>query len=780
MKLAEHVRNLTPDEVDCIIDDLRLLDAGYRLNLCVDPYEIFDFCIPLNPESSDGRDIDIIADDQASLYHAFFNWGRKPILVPEYRTELERLIRYFEHAVGEGYSRQNLVNALLREAREAPHARNAVERLHILEQDFSVVLAVTMGIYSVGIDRLREVIHDRLSSAPAELTLEEEWNRADDGNLKAIIHSSLVGDLQRLLDKGGIDESDFARRKRSAETDAIVISRLIRMNAREPVVSRRESRSKDSKDSKDIFLYVSSAPRSRRIFGLPAIVDAQPEINRQPFTMWRTRAQLFIYSLHNVTYNTYDRSLDPISYLTRLKPILAETRHFPHMKQCHNCVLNGGNGDRDCKLVKLCDMISSLDYGITTARKSMRNLALLKSLENYERFKDAKPKKKEESAYIEFFRGLFEDRVPNVVLERIRELQRMVLIKWEFSENMPAMMYSVGREIIKKTHVDSVTNPIQALPIHLRLTSADHRGIVDAVIQFHKTPDVGTVGVLDRAYKTFVESDRQDSSLHDEHEVVRCFLYMACIGSENEQLRISGNALAVRHAETLEEENKRADRADLWYVKAWALRRSGQYQVAEKLLNRAIRRYPSDPRMWHGRCINTFAWYQDREKEPFTPKLSRAVSDAVKAIPLYKKENAVEQCAVNWNNIAYLRSFEPSVPIFNLKAARIALNSLKNVMPRDDWFPKYPEFFHTEAMLEFREYRTEADRPITRFDLIEKLTNASKVIARAIAVEEKPSYVDLREKIDRALEQERERAATHRSEAAPPKRRARTATQTTP
>lgn len=777
MRIVEQVRNLSPEEIDRIIEDLHLLDAGYRLNLCVDPYEIFDFCIPLNPDSTDGRDIDDIADDQASLYHAFFNWGRKPILVPEYRAELDRLIRYFEHAVGEGYSRQNLVNALLREAREAPSTRTAAERLSSLEQDFSVVLAVAMGIYSVGIDRLREVIKDRLSSSPAEPALQEEWTKQDNSHLKDVIHSSFVGDLQNLLDKGDIDESDFARRKRSAETDAIVISRLISMNAREPVVSRRDTRWRD-KDSKDLFLYVSSAPRSRRIFGLEEIVEAEPEINRRPFSMWRTRAQLFIYSLHNVMYNGYDHSLDPIGYLTRLKPIIAETRHFPHMKQCKNCVLNGGNGDRDCKLVKLCDMITSLDYGITKARKSMRNLALLKSLENYKRFTEAKPKKKEETAYIDFFRGLFEDRVPNAILERIRELQRMVLIKWEFSKNMPAM-YSVGREMIRATHVDAVTNPIQALPIHLHLQSEDHRDIVDAVVQFHKTPDVGTVDILDHAYKTFVDSDKKDSSLHLEHEIVRCFLYMACIGSDNDRVRISGNELALQHAEELEKENKKAEKAALWYVMVWALRRSGQYERAESLVNRAIRRYPADPRMWHGRCVNTFSWYQDQEKVPFTAKLSRAVSDAAKAIPLYEKENAVEQCAVNWNNIAYLRSFEPTLPIFNLKASRAALKALKDVLPRDEWFPRYPEFFHTEATLEYREYKAEAAKANPKFDLVEKLANASKVVAKAIEVEEKPSYIRLREKIDRALEKERERATTPRPQVSPPKRRVKAAAPAT-
>jgi hypothetical protein len=764
MRLPEHVRNLTPEEIDCIIDDFRLLDAGYRLNICIDPYEIFDFCIPVNPESPEARDIDVIADDQASLYHVFFNWGRNPILVPEYRTELDRLIRYFEHAVGQGYSRQNLVNALLAEAPRPPSARDAAERLRVLEQDFSVVLAVTMGIYSVGIDRLKEVIKYRLSSAPADDTLQDAWSNVDDSDLMTVIQTTLVDDLRRLLEKGNIDEADFARRKRTVETDATVISRLIRMNSRE---SAGLHRSKGSRDSKDVFLYVSSAPRSRRIFGLPAIANAQPEINRRPFNMWRTRAQLFIYSLHNVTYNSYDRSLHPIDYLTRLKPIVAETARFPHMHQCRNCVLYGGDGDRGCNLIKLCDMISSLDYGIVKARKSMRNLSLVKSLENYRRFKDAKPKNREETAYVKFFKELFEGRVHGAVLERIRELQRMVLIKWEFSENMPAMYdYAYGRDLIKKTHVDDVTNPIQALPIYLKLASKDHRSIVDAVVRFHKTPDVSSADALDVAYKTFVDSDKKESSLRFEHEIVRCLLYMGCIGISNTHLlRVSGNELALRHARTIEPESSEAGTSDLWYIMAWAMRRSGTYSEADALLNKAIRKYPADPRMWHGRMLNAFSWFQDREKLPFPHKLSRAVRDATKAVMLYQSDGAVEQCAVNLNNIAYLRSFIQSNPVFNLRAARVALDRMKIVLPREKWFPSYPEFFHTEANLEYQEYSAAAVKPRSKLDLVEKLANALKVIAKALEVEKKPSYEALRDKIERAIEFERERALTPKTAA---------------
>jgi len=606
-----------------------------------------------------------------------------------------------------------------------------------------------MGIYSVGIDRLREILRQRLDSKPIDPNLHTEWATGSGGELKSVIYDSLVNDFRKQLQRGEIDEGDFSRRKRSAETDAIAISRLIHMNRKETSGSRRDS------SSKDLFLYVSSAPRSRRVFSIPEIANAQPRIHGKPFNMWRTRAQLFVYALHNVTHNSYDRSLDPINYLTRLKPIVAETARFPHLQQCDKCVLKGGDGDRGCNFVKLCDMVLSLDYGILAVRKQMRNLSLVRSLENYTRFQAAKPKSRVETTYIKFFKDLFAaEDLQDVVLGRIRELQRMVLIKWEFSENMPAL-YNYGREMIKKTHVDAVTNPIQALPTYLELASLNHRQVVDAVVRFHKQPDVTAADPLDIAYDTFVKSDKKESTLRREHEIVRCLLYMACIG-------ISGNDLALRHAEELEREfRKTEDKADLWYLRAWALRRSARYPEADKLLTRAIRKYPDDPRMWHGRCLNSSAWWVDQTKTPITHRLARAVRDGTKAVHLYALagEKAVEYCAVNWNNIAYLHSFEPSSGTFKLKAARRALNQMKSVLPRERWFPSYPEFFHTEANLEYHEYRAalKSTRPVV--DVIDKLLNARAVIDKALEVERKPLYELLRDKIEQALDDEREKVA---------------------
>ena len=738
MRLPGIVRQLSPVDVQVVVDDLRLIDSGYRLHLCIDPYEVFDFCFPINPEATHDIDMDDMADDQAALHHTFFNWGNKVWLLPEYRGELDRLMRYFEYVVGHAYSRAALVDALIRGANLTPGALDQKDRLRHLEQDFNVVLAVIMGIYSVGVQRLHEVIRERLDRTSVENSAPMS---ADDGLRKSIFDS--VADA---LKRQSLDEVALARRLRNAETDAAAIARVIRLNKREGASRRRDR-------GGDVYLYVSSAPRTRHIFALPEVIGARPMVNGKPLAIWRNRSQMFIHSLYATTYKSYDRSLNPVEYLTKLLPVVAETSRFSHLPQCRFCLLHGGKGERDCRLIKLCDMLLSLDYGIDATRKAMRNLTLVNSVENFNKLRSAKPANDAEREYVEFFSKLFEEKLKDAVIARIRELQHMVFIKWEFSENMPAM-YQHGHEMIKSGHVDEVTNPIQALPTYLKVSSVGHRGVIDAVMKFHKEPDVPTANALDDAYSTFVQTDRVESSLRREHEAVRCLLYMACIGVSG---GVSGNELALQHAKTmLDELKKKPDQADFVYISAWALRRLGRYAEADRLLMKAVTRFPKDPRMWHGRSINAFSWSQaDAATYPY--KLLRPIKDAKRAIELYALDGELgnEACAVNWNNLSYMQALVKATPYYNLRAARGAIMELKRILPRDRWYPRYPEFFHTEAFLEYNEYLAGTENPRVVIDRVAKLENAQRMIDRALQIHPKEKYEDLRRKIEAALGRER-------------------------
>src|SRR5689334_15832238 len=90
----ERLQSLTRDELRDVIDDLALEAAGTQIYICVDPHELYDFCFPIDPLQPHEVDIDLVADDQIAMFETFYNFPTKPILLPEYRAELESLTHY--------------------------------------------------------------------------------------------------------------------------------------------------------------------------------------------------------------------------------------------------------------------------------------------------------------------------------------------------------------------------------------------------------------------------------------------------------------------------------------------------------------------------------------------------------------------------------------------------------------------------------------------------------------------------------------------------------------
>ena len=78
------------------------------------------------------------------------------------------------------------------------------------------------------------------------------------------------------------------------------------------------------------------------------------------------------------------------------------------------------------------------------------------------------------------------------------------------------------------------------------------------------------------------------------------------------------------------------------------------------------------------------------------------------------------------------------------------LERLKEVMPRHTWLPSYGALFHTEAALEFEEYKQERDvKGTDRRLLRSKLDYALEALQHAMKVSDSPLYNLLKESIKR-------------------------------
>lgn len=53
--LGRTIPRSQPEKIQTVIDDLRLVQAGYRLYYAVDPHEVFNFCFPLRSTDATKR-----------------------------------------------------------------------------------------------------------------------------------------------------------------------------------------------------------------------------------------------------------------------------------------------------------------------------------------------------------------------------------------------------------------------------------------------------------------------------------------------------------------------------------------------------------------------------------------------------------------------------------------------------------------------------------------------------------------------------------------------------
>lgn len=116
------VLRVTSDEIDSIIDDLRLMREGAAVLIAVDPAEVFQFSYPIDVRETKRIDIQTISDDQIAYFYVFFQHYIKPILLPEYEAEMEGLAQFLDTTIKEVERKDFRFDLLLAAAGGSPLA----------------------------------------------------------------------------------------------------------------------------------------------------------------------------------------------------------------------------------------------------------------------------------------------------------------------------------------------------------------------------------------------------------------------------------------------------------------------------------------------------------------------------------------------------------------------------------------------------------------------------------------------------------------------------------
>lgn len=731
-----------------VISDLKLQQSGVKLIYAVDPFEIVDFCFPIMPGESKTRDLSVIADDQAALYEVFF-LQPPPVLLTEYAEEMERIVSFLNYELGHAYTKAQLVGEMIRQ----DDRRNKTMHDDATAKDFNITLAVVMGIYKLGVERFIEV-QNRLTSltlgklGPIVRHISQSYQES---YLVDIIYDQTLN----FLGKKRLTKSVLQKKKQPARDDARVIDKLIFLNN-----ELEKAFLSHQIDERCIFLYLSSADRTRVIFELDKIRENLPIIDGKRHSFYRTRTHIFTYVVHkgrslesNASITEMIKKLEKTGEILRSDRLRQINKRLSSRDDCKKCILEGGEFD-NCRWLDTCRKVQSIENLFHDQKLRMQNLGLAASIKNYKQLLDGKPERLDEERYFDAFTKIYQDgTIGDLALQKVRDLQRLMRAQIGFQQFLTdTITIAIERPFLRG--MDTVTGIDQYMPVKPEVLSKEYTAILYLLVNYFRTYDsLSRSGNLEAAFDYFLNLELRTKELTGEHELVRCYLYLTHPEGE-------GDHLAYEHAKEMLALHKQLEQEFL-YVLCWCARRLKKFDESLQLGTKAIHSYPQDARFYHGRCLTYFAWLNDaQEIEILQPTvveeyLGTAIQDAQRAIDLYSLSDKTNENVIgaNYNNLAYLYAFQPESCCYDLIKSRRALTSLKKIINKDIWYKQHPEYLHTEAHLEYHEYLEGRRGGKDKDYLNKKLANARREIDLALSILQKELYKQLKDDIEKAFDE---------------------------
>jgi len=702
--------SLTSEQVEEQIQDLERLDSGATLLYAVDPHEVFDFCLPVFGSDAGRKDIKRIADDQIALYEVFFKFQPPPILLREYGPEMDQMLWHVRTGASKGFNRLEAVQNML----ERPTDDESLEA-YVLK-NFNVLLAAVMDVYSTGAERLQRIASRLSQPLPADAA-----NVLTDALSGYRVSGKAEQIFERLL-KGMKFRDAFEEQKirNSAVLDAKAIDKLAYVNEC-LIQAHREKRI-----TKPVFcLYLSSSGRSSRIFRAKDRALLFPDLNGEPFNFWRTRAQIFSAIVH-----AGNDHCDTIARLRQFQRIQGSVRHIWEYARKLG---SGYAGDIQSGLEELT---GSIGEKLEAMRQEAANLGLLK---NVAKFQELTKVSARDERTVKLFLEVCRETSRDTALEDMRTALRLMVSQSEFGSE-------ASRSILTPNGSVSSRDPgrsVQYLAVRLDFKRetphlATYQQLLELYTVYMQRGDA--VRKLLDIYNQFLKD--QPPQDDPEYEAIRCLLYLSFFTEE-------GNKKALNLSITLAPRHE-LYRYEFLHIASWAARRMGRIRDSISRAQECIRHFPADPRFHHTLALS---WHSESDElvgAARAESLSKAVAELKDAIGFYRqgRGNHSDLIGTCYNSLAYFHSRSPADACFDLEAAHDALAQLKVYMPPNAWAPMHPEYFHTEANLEFQDYLLRRDQTAPN---AERLRDAQKLIDRAITLSARETFRVLKADIENEL-----------------------------
>jgi len=689
---------LSAGRIDNLLQDQELLRDKWKIHFAIDPYDIGKFCFPFSPTSLLSQfkttQIEEIARLQNGRYEAVYNLSTQPILLEPYVEELES---HVDWAKWSSYvpTKSELLDRYLQVLR-IPTDKRPKEVKEILKElthkDISSLIAIVTGIVSIGVERLNDVLTNRLVRGSPDGPLEKV-------GLNLVSRDEVVSKAINIFEnyfesvrsrKRGLKPSRWADRSKEIieinnRRDALAVDQLLQLN-------------EIYNPKKCLILYLSSSPKSADLFGSAGI--SRPMVNGKPYDLVRTAKDLFIYMVYRGDLEDPVQNAEvAMDKLTELKELISNVERIRDRFKTVSLLCEHCNKDESlplCELGSHCEGVLRQGEHIAQRQEANINLSMQK------RLAQAIDNTRLDS------KGAIEDKygqILKILSELIKDEHELKAINQEMEVNVQS---SITKMRFVSAFVTSTPSEIggqvscylNSYPVRLRVTDDDLRTIVECVVRLLPK----TSWSIDGFYECVGRYLKMDANwdIKAESELIRSFLY-SILGESDKAKEI-----AERFLEDKETDDKIV--REFRYLQGFTLWHADEFKRAVEVADEGIKKYKKDGRFYHHRSIVIWDFLAKYPNE--TDYVWRDVVEAAeRAIELFSKAEDRDMVAVNYNNLACAYSSNSLAGVDSDIAVRY-LGELVQRIPEAQWDPDYPEFYHTKGGVLLATFLTDKDESV--------------------------------------------------------------------
>jgi hypothetical protein len=725
---------ISSSQIDDLICEYELLDQGYKFYYTVDNFEISKYCFPGNLDGeqfyrhSDGHINFDLESEIVTAYDYFFKNitpDNPVIFLNEYLSELVNLrLQIIQHVKDSNlFDYSNIFTVYLNKF----HDIDENKAYH----DFTLFIAVSTGIIKNGAQRYNQL----LMNPYFIVNTEDNPNLDNIEFLKNVFQSSaeLDKDLSDEIFKEFVKKRYFFANRFSKRIDSEAIARVIQIN---------NELIKKYANKKLLFLFLSSAESSSTV--ISEIGRLLPVVNSRPFNFHRTAGQLFIKRLiDDLPDSERSERLRNAREALVLREQYVKTEldqsKIEQLKEIDKLIVASFKDLRDKYVsMNLARQFQEFDelFGILQKFKKNKNIGGVNAL--YANFKNFSEKfnKEENLKEISIIENAF----------KIEHIFNIVFKKSIFK-------FLNGKPIVISRGGDIIMSSGQHMPIVFRYDEPPQNNILNEIAELYLNQFVflsinyegqQLVNKLSSVTTSIYSNNFYSKQLSE--KLIFC-LYLLILP----KVSISPNKFNSQHVEeflldVFNNEMKDFDGnallySDYLYVISWVLRRNEKYKNAMFFCEQGITKFPEDARFYHSRfLINICLCEKIADENTLLDKYYSCLWDIKTCQQKYESiligktfiiQNSIR--ATLLNSEIYRRVLITSKEkksneekLSEFTQIWVELKKLKQMM--GDGYNDYPEFLHTESVLEFHEGESLTDRE----GKIEKLESAIKTLTLGI------------------------------------------------